>query len=161
MQLRVERTMRNLGADFASGAKCQGRERRIRIVKTRKRGNRLGAVRLAGIQTERFHTVALLSVGCYSADVNGISNSALHQLRLGAARATAGKAAGRNLVLTLATAKHPKYDPAYRANTAPCGSLGVSRMGGRVSDRQPQSGVQRVQIGLWAGMPSRVHQELP
>ena len=119
VQLKVEQTMRNLGADFASGAKCQGRERRARVAKARKRCNRLEAIKLAGIQTERFHTVALLSVGSYAADVNGISNSALHQLRLVAARATAGKAAGRNLVLTLATAKNAKYDPAFRANTAP------------------------------------------
>ncbi len=119
VQLKVEQTMRNLGADFASGAKCQGRERRARVAKARKRCNRLEAIKLAGIQTERFHTVALLSVGSYAADVNGISNSALHQLRLVAARATAGKAVRRNLVLTLATAKNAKYDPAFRANTAP------------------------------------------
>ena len=99
--------MRNLDANFASVARCHGRERRLRLSKARKRGARLEAVRLAGIQTERFYTVALLSVGIYSGDVNGISNSALRQLRIGAGRATAGKAAGRNLVLALGTAQNP------------------------------------------------------
>ena len=103
-------SIRLLGFDFAGGGKL-GRSTRTKCMgKVKSRPVELSIARAAGVNEP---------APLYAADLNRISSSDLHVLRVLAGGATTRRAAGRNQTLDLALSGVKRPDPVCMANRAP------------------------------------------
>ena len=79
--LKAYVTVKNLGIDFAFGAKSAEPTRQQRINKVKQRGIKLETIRSAGISTARFYKTANEPAGMYGVGVYGIKAGSLYRLR--------------------------------------------------------------------------------